>query len=89
MAGFPAVFDTDWCGDHKLDETKIKGTPTISSHYTTSDPTWSFLACEECGFLIPFDPDDVLEHDDLNCIVCLHVTRLELGKNRRYKGGRI
>ena len=23
MSGFPAVFSTDWCGDHKLDETKI------------------------------------------------------------------
>lgn len=23
--GFPAVFETDWCGDHKLDETKIGG----------------------------------------------------------------
>lgn len=23
MAGFPAVFDTDWCGDHKLDEEKV------------------------------------------------------------------
>lgn len=23
MDGFPAVFPTDWCGDHKLDETKI------------------------------------------------------------------
>lgn len=23
MAGFPAVFPDDWCGDHKLDETKI------------------------------------------------------------------
>jgi len=22
MAGFPAVFETDWCGDHKLDENK-------------------------------------------------------------------
>lgn len=21
--GFPVVFNTDWCGDHKLDETKI------------------------------------------------------------------
>lgn len=21
--GFPAVFPTDWCGDHKLDENKI------------------------------------------------------------------
>jgi len=25
MTGFPAVFSTDWCGDHKLDETKIQG----------------------------------------------------------------
>lgn len=24
MNGFPAVFGTDWCGDHKLDENKIK-----------------------------------------------------------------
>jgi hypothetical protein len=23
MNGYPAVFVTDWCGDHKLDETKI------------------------------------------------------------------
>ena len=23
MNGYPAVFRTDWCGDHKLDETKI------------------------------------------------------------------
>jgi len=23
MNGFPAVFETDWCGDHKLDEDKI------------------------------------------------------------------
>ena len=23
MAGFPAAFTTDWCGDHKLDETKL------------------------------------------------------------------
>lgn len=22
MQGFPAVFGTDWCGDHKLDENK-------------------------------------------------------------------
>jgi len=20
MSGYPVVFDTDWCGDHKLDE---------------------------------------------------------------------
>ena len=23
MNGYPVVFETDWCGDHKLDETKI------------------------------------------------------------------
>jgi hypothetical protein len=23
MNGFPGVFNTDWCGDHKLDENKI------------------------------------------------------------------
>lgn len=23
MSGFPAVFTTDWCGNHKLDENKI------------------------------------------------------------------
>lgn len=22
--GYPAVFPNDWCGDHKLDETKIR-----------------------------------------------------------------
>lgn len=22
LGGFPAVFSTDWCGDHKLDENK-------------------------------------------------------------------
>lgn len=23
MQGFPAVFEADWCGDHKLDEAKV------------------------------------------------------------------
>ena len=23
MNGYPAVFETDWCGDHKIDENKI------------------------------------------------------------------
>jgi hypothetical protein len=23
MNGYPAVFEDDWCGDHKLDENKI------------------------------------------------------------------
>lgn len=25
MSGWPVVFGTDWCGDHKLDEYKIVG----------------------------------------------------------------
>lgn len=24
MSGFPVVFPCDWCGDHKLDETKLQ-----------------------------------------------------------------
>jgi len=23
MSGYPAVFEHDWCGDHKLDENKL------------------------------------------------------------------
>ena len=23
LGGYPVVFDTDWCGDHKLDEEKV------------------------------------------------------------------
>jgi hypothetical protein len=23
MNGYPATFETDWCGDHKLDENKL------------------------------------------------------------------
>ena len=23
MSGYPVVFETDWCGDHKLDETTL------------------------------------------------------------------
>lgn len=24
ISGFPAVFDTDWCGQHKIDENKVE-----------------------------------------------------------------
>jgi hypothetical protein len=24
MSGYPVVFENDWCGDHKLDEDKVK-----------------------------------------------------------------
>jgi hypothetical protein len=24
MTGYPAVYDTDWCGDHKVYETKLE-----------------------------------------------------------------
>lgn len=23
MTGFPVVYDSDWCGDHRLDESKV------------------------------------------------------------------
>ena len=25
LNGYPVVFSSDWCGDHKLDETKFEG----------------------------------------------------------------
>jgi hypothetical protein len=25
LGGYPVVFSTDWCGDHKLDEEKLSG----------------------------------------------------------------
>jgi hypothetical protein len=25
LGGYPVVWTTDWCGDHKLDETKVSG----------------------------------------------------------------
>jgi hypothetical protein len=27
LNGWPAVFETDWCGDHKLDEAKLDPAP--------------------------------------------------------------
>lgn len=27
MAGWPAVFEADWCGDHKLDENSVDRSP--------------------------------------------------------------
>ena len=24
MNGYPVVYDTDWCGDHKVDETQLE-----------------------------------------------------------------
>ena len=31
MSGYPAVFPTDWCGDHKLDENKLPETEAPSA----------------------------------------------------------
>lgn len=28
LKGWPAMFPTDWCGDHKLDETKLAVPPS-------------------------------------------------------------
>lgn len=30
LDGWPAVFKTDWCGDHKLDEEKLEMCPSLS-----------------------------------------------------------
>jgi hypothetical protein len=27
LNGWPAVFETDWCGDHKLDEARLEPAP--------------------------------------------------------------
>lgn len=29
MNGYPVVFVNDWCGDHKLDENKLKVVPDV------------------------------------------------------------
>jgi hypothetical protein len=30
LDGWPAVYGGDWCGDHKLDETKVGDPPTTT-----------------------------------------------------------
>jgi hypothetical protein len=29
MAGYPAAFESDWCGDHKLDENRLSKRPSF------------------------------------------------------------
>ena len=31
MNGYPVVYRTDWCGDHKLDETKLTSTDQVTT----------------------------------------------------------
>jgi len=31
MSGFPAVYDSDWCGDHKIDESTAIEAQTIAT----------------------------------------------------------
>lgn len=31
LDGWPAVYATDWCGDHKLDEQRCRESPTVVS----------------------------------------------------------
>ena len=49
MSGFPVVFDTDWCGDHKLDETRSRESPE------GPDP-WKHrsagMRCRTCMFFV-------------------------------------
>ncbi len=41
MSGWPAVYESDWCGDHKLDENKL-----CSSKPTTKVQIPNLDACE-------------------------------------------
>lgn len=49
MAGFPVVFDTDWCGDHKLDETKIQDAPEGPDPWTHRA---SGMLCRTCMYFV-------------------------------------
>lgn len=52
MSGFPAVFGHDWCGDHKLDETKIP--ETLPGFKPPEDP-WAHRATNmRCGACMYF-----------------------------------
>ena len=31
MNGYPVVFENDWCGDHKLDETKVQAKVPVAA----------------------------------------------------------
>jgi DNA-directed RNA polymerase subunit RPC12/RpoP len=84
MTGFPAVFDTDWCGDYKLDETKIQGVEISASATYLWDglsiPEGStirlFYICPECGKLVQF-LNDTKRGDAVHCPSCLHRKVLE------------
>lgn len=41
-AGFPVVFPTDWCGDHRLDENKVQAEEAPMCH-----DTWHVLAASD------------------------------------------
>lgn len=56
MSGFPVVFDTDWCGDHKLDETRFRESPE------GPDP-WKHrsagMKCQTCMYFVEKHSPDV------------------------------
>jgi DNA-directed RNA polymerase subunit RPC12/RpoP len=86
MTGFPAVYDTDWCGDHKLDETKL---PLLQGEELLKDATclWVpgdsddfaeklYYICPECHHLVQFR-NDTRRGDNVQCPACLHCEVLE------------
>lgn len=36
MSGFPVVYETDWCGDHKLNEEQVPQFTTTTTDYSPS-----------------------------------------------------
>jgi hypothetical protein len=46
MNGFPVVFPSDWCGDHRLDEDKVAPTSTASAHSVCKNQNGCHEKCE-------------------------------------------
>ncbi len=53
MTGFPVVFDTDWCGDHKLDESRSQVTPAGPDPWKHR-PTG--MKCQTCMYFVEKAP---------------------------------
>ena len=49
MTGYPVCYDTDWCGDHKLDESKVTHTPTGPDPWRHRSQG---LRCGTCMFFV-------------------------------------
>ena len=67
MNGFPAVYPQDFCGDHKIDEAKISGSPpsakasvTIPSGISTSGVS-TYGGGVGCEFVVKPPPRSAME----------------------------